>query len=230
MIDPMRHFEIFSPDSFGNRRIDVIGAGATGSRIALSLAKLGVQNIHAWDFDTVAGHNIANQLYRIKDVGRPKVEALRDLIMEQTGDEITIHNERYDPEEQARERMGVVVFVLTDSMASRKAIFDSLRTKMYVRLLIETRMGADNGRIYTLSPYRPDIANRYAESLYSDEDAHTEASLCGTAITVAPTADMISGYAVWQFIRWWRSLNTEEEPPEFEILFGMRSPQTFAFA
>ena len=30
MIDPLRHMSVFSPDKWGARRVDVIGAGATG--------------------------------------------------------------------------------------------------------------------------------------------------------------------------------------------------------
>ena len=44
-IDTTRHVEVFSPDAFGSRRIDIIGAGASGSRIVLALAKLGIENI-----------------------------------------------------------------------------------------------------------------------------------------------------------------------------------------
>src|SRR5215813_5940026 len=92
-VDITRHVEVFSRDAFGNKRIDVIGAGATGSRIVLSLAKLGLENIHVWDFDTVEGHNIANQAYGMGDIGKLKVDALHDLVKAQTGLSIHKHAE-----------------------------------------------------------------------------------------------------------------------------------------
>lgn len=36
-INTMRHIDIFNPDMVDDIRIDVIGCGATGSKIALSL-------------------------------------------------------------------------------------------------------------------------------------------------------------------------------------------------
>lgn len=35
-----------------------------------------------WDFDTVEAHNIVNQMFRQQDVGKPKVEALKDILMD----------------------------------------------------------------------------------------------------------------------------------------------------
>ena len=37
---------VFEPSEFGDRRVDIIGVGAVGSKIALEVAKLGVRNIH----------------------------------------------------------------------------------------------------------------------------------------------------------------------------------------
>ena len=73
-IDTRRHIDVFSPDLFGKRRIDVIGAGATGSRVVLALAKLGLDNIHVWDFDHVEAHNIANQVFGLADIGKLKID------------------------------------------------------------------------------------------------------------------------------------------------------------
>ena len=117
-IDPTRHLSVFSPHAFGKKRVDIIGAGATGSRIVLSLAKLGVENIHVWDFDKVEEHNIANQIYGLENIGEPKVRALADVIKKSTGTAITAHDERVDGSKQ----LGEAVFLLTDTMESRKEI------------------------------------------------------------------------------------------------------------
>lgn len=217
-VDPIRHLAVFSPHRFGDRRVDVIGCGATGSRMVLSLAKLGVKNIHCWDFDHVAEHNVANQIFGNGDIGAQKVDALKKIVYDATGTAITAHNERVDGSQE----LGEVVFLLTDTMSFRKEIWEkSLRLKIHTKLLIETRMGADLGRVYALNPNRLSHARAWEATLCSDEAA--EVSACGAATSVGPTAEIISGLAVWQLIRWESINHGAEDDLENEILFGLRS-------
>jgi len=216
-IDALRHMKVFDPGTFGNRRVDVIGAGATGSRIALSLAKLGVQNLHVWDFDKIAEHNCANQAYGIEDIGRLKVEALAELIEDSTGLQITQHPVAVDGDTQ----LGEIVFLLTDTMASRKTIWDgAIKFKPMTNVMIETRMGAETGRIYTVLPSDYDECKAWESTLCKDEEAVD--SLCGSRITVGPTAEMISGLAVWQFMRWAAWHTTGNDKPDSEVIFSVR--------
>jgi len=55
------------------------GAGGIGSWLSLFLARAGFRPTVV-DPDTVEAHNIGGQMFRIGDVGRPKVEAVRDII------------------------------------------------------------------------------------------------------------------------------------------------------
>lgn len=216
-IDITRHIDVFSPDKFGKRRVDVIGAGASGSRIILSLAKLGLENIHVWDFDVVEKHNIANQAYTQADIGRLKVEAIRDHVKAATGMDITIHAERVD----GTQELGDVVFLLTDTMSSRKEIWTKgIRYKMRTKLMIETRMGSDQGRVYTVNPTKPAEVKGWEKTLYGDEVA--EVSACGASITVGPTAEFLSALAVWQLIRWSAIEGGREDVIDNEILWGLR--------
>lgn len=216
-VDITRHIDVFSRDAFGERRIDVIGAGATGSRIVLSLAKLGLENIHVWDFDVVEAHNIANQIFGNDDIGKLKVDALYDIVLKQTGLKIHKHAERVD----GKQVLGDVVFLLTDTMASRKEIWQKgIRMKLRTKLMIETRMGADQGRVYTVIPTRNAHVKGWEATLY--DDAVAEVSACGTAVTVGPTAEVVSGLAVWQMIRWQAIEQGKEDKLENEILFWLR--------
>jgi molybdopterin/thiamine biosynthesis adenylyltransferase len=198
MVDALRHLSVFKPAAFGSKEVHIIGCGATGSKIAMSVAKLGVENIHLWDFDKVEEHNIPNQIYTIPDINRLKVEALAEHIKIATGTDVIAHNAKVDGSQD----LGTVVFLLTDSMKSRKEIWENgLKYKMRTDLMIETRMGADAGRIYTVNPNFPlHIEKWEAASNYGDEEA--EVSACGASTSVGPTADVIAGYAVWQMIRW----------------------------
>lgn len=210
MIDPTRHLSVFSPEAFGDKRVDVIGCGATGSRIALSLAKLGVKNLHCWDFDVVEEHNIANQVYGEEAVGSPKVDALHELIMFDTGLEVTAHNERV-----VDQRLGNIVFMLPDTMSSRKEIWENLKFKPELEFLIETRMGVDSGRVYAFNPNNPLHCEAWEATLCDDDEG--EVSACGTSISVGPTAEIISGWAVWQMIKHFAG-----EEVEGEVVFSVR--------
>lgn len=223
-VDPLRHLSVFKPHAFGVRRVDVIGAGATGSPIVELLSDLGVENIHVSDFDRVEEHNLANQLYRIKDIGRLKVEALAEIIKEKNGVDIHIHTERVD----GSQPLGDVVFLLTDTMASRWEIWEKgLKFKLQTRLLVETRMGADSGRIYTLNPNLLDQIRAWEEAWYPDEEA--EVSACGASISVGPTAKIIAGLAVWQMVRWFAiEEGGQEDVLDNEIIFGLRSMNTIS--
>lgn len=198
MIDVSRHEEIFHPVRWGRRRVDVIGLGATGSKVAMSLAKLGVQNLHLWDHDTVEDHNLANQIYDREDVGAAKAAALQHHIEAATG--TTAHTHGAWTPEHARD-VGDVVFMMADTMAVRNEFFQANRMNPRVSLVVDSRLGATHGHILTYRPGKKESLDRYASQLYSDDDAITEVSECGTAITVGPTADIISGYIVWALIR-----------------------------
>src|SRR5579864_2540201 len=172
-VDPSRHLDVFSPAAFGSRRVDVIGCGATGSRVALSIAKLGIDNIHIWDFDLVEEHNIANQVFGLSHVGMTKVEALANIILDSTGTSVVIHNAKVDGTQQ----LGEIVFLLVDSMASRKEIFDNgLKYKLRTKLMIETRMGSDSGKVYAINPNNPNHIKAWGAMWFPDDDEGVEVS------------------------------------------------------
>lgn len=239
IIDTRRHLDVFSVEHFGNKRIDIIGAGAVGSAIAVQLAKLGLENIHVWDFDQVEGHNIANQRFNLSHIGQPKVKALAAIIKEATGHDIEVHEQKLE----GGETLGDVVFLAVDTMAARKAIWQkSLRMKLRTKLVIETRMGAEEGRVYAVCPVKPAHVRTYETCFYDDETA--QVSACGASVTVGATADMTASYAVWQFMRWaalearaQKAVSSAsggdagegasaapEDVLDQEIIFGMRPP------
>ncbi len=64
-------------------KVLVIGAGGLGSPLSLYLAAAGVGRIGLVDFDQVDHSNLQRQvIYSVMDVGRPKLEAAKDRILE----------------------------------------------------------------------------------------------------------------------------------------------------
>lgn len=208
-----RQLSVFKPLLF-TQTVDVIGAGATGSHVVYTLAKMGVRKIRVYDFDTIEEHNIPNQLYRLKDVGRPKVEALAEIIKEFTEIEIEPFNMKV--EKGCEYTAGDFVFLLTDTMSSRKEIFENfIRLRFGVEQLIETRMSSDNGRIYSIKPTMIKQVESWEATLYADDEA--EESLCGGSVSIAATAINIASLAVWQMLK-----VVNGDPVENEIIYGMR--------
>jgi hypothetical protein len=212
-VDYRRQTEVFQPFGF-TKTIDVIGAGATGSHVAYILAKMGVRNIRAYDFDKIEEHNVPNQLYSISDVGKHKVKALQDCIEKMTSIKIAGHNLKI--ENGVDYSAGNIVFLLTDTMSSRRDIFNSfLKLRPSVELVIETRMGADSGRVYAFNPARPSQISEWEATLY--EDAEAETSLCGSSTSVCCTAVNIASLAVWQMFR-----HLKGEAIENELIVSLR--------
>lgn len=203
-VDISRHRELFDPNKF-NKAIHVIGVGATGSWLVFSLAKLGLTNIHVYDFDKVEAHNIANQLFSISDIGEYKVEALKRIIKDTTGTEITIHNK-----EVKEEVFSGIVFMMIDTMAGRKAIYESsVKYKPAVSLLIEPRMGLHMARIYNILPLNNSSLNEYEKTFYTDEEA--EVSACGNSMTVISSALAVTAWCVRQLINFANECEMDEE-------------------
>jgi molybdopterin/thiamine biosynthesis adenylyltransferase len=220
-MDYSRQQEIINPEEFNakNIRIDVIGVGATGSWLTMILAKMGLQNIHVWDADIVEKHNLPNQLYRIEDIGKPKVIATKDLVKSFTGIDVTAHAEFVDA---STKNLGNVIFLLTDTMRSRKEICQHcLSYNMTTSLCIETRLAAKQGRIYAFNPsLKPDL-KKWESSLYEDKEANPSA--CGMTTTLGASASYIASMAVLQMIKWYLFTyqGMPDHKPELELLAYM---------
>jgi len=173
-----------------NTPITVIGAGAVGSFVTLTLAKMGFTELTVYDDDTITAHNLPNQFFRVADVGRPKVEALRDLVWSFEDIPLKVKNARFKGDDVE----GIVVSAV-DSMSSRKLIFKSVEGNPSVRFFLDPRMGGQLSVLYAFDPTDIDMMVAYKETLHSDEDA-SEAPCTERAIlyTVLSIASMVANY------------------------------------
>lgn len=170
--------------------IHFIGVGAVGSLAALSVAKMGFNNITAFDDDDIEIENMNCQFYRHEDVDKKKVVALKELIKTFTGEDITIHPERY--EAGAPPLPGIVV-ASVDSMAVRKTIWEAhtVDHATATQLVIDPRMGAETALCYAMRPLDDGDCESYPNSLYSDEEAVHERC---TAKATMYTAMLLAGH------------------------------------
>ncbi len=201
-ISPVRHLSVFNPIQNNKIPIHIIGMGATGSRIFQGLIELGLTNIKCYDFDIVEEHNLANQIYWKKQVGLPKVEAAKEYYKLKTGEnappEMIFHFQKVNIANFPITQFKGIVFLLTDTMASRKEIMDDFLMPNDVTLVIETRMASSYGDIRLINPKDPHQVTDWYNSLIHDDDA--EMSPCGTSISMGATASIIASMAIWQMI------------------------------
>ena len=158
---------------------------------------MGFNNITLYDFDKVEEHNLPNQNYEICDVGKFKVDAIAEKMKKYNDEGIDVTKKI--EECNAKSNLEGIVFLLTDTMKSRKEIYDrAIKNNPSIDLLIETRMDLRGGRIYVVDPKDREQTKMYEQTFYSDDEA--EVSACGVSQTVLPSALAITSHAIWKLL------------------------------
>ena len=155
--------------SLESKAVTLIGAGAIGSFTALTLTKMGVNKLSVYDEDGVSEHNLPNQFFRKEDIGQFKVDALQQILENFNSVRIRKNNKFF-----SSQRLAETVIVATDTMASREKVWSQFIMQPACRNLIEARMGAEVGMVYTIrKPKRSNVTspkdfNFYEDRLYPD--------------------------------------------------------------
>lgn len=109
-------------------KVLLVGAGGLGSPAALYLTAAGVGEIGLVDFDRVEASNLQRQvLYGTHDIGRPKLEAARDRLVDLNPDVIVHQHEGHLTSENALEvlRPYDVIVDGTDNFPTRYLVNDA---------------------------------------------------------------------------------------------------------
>jgi hypothetical protein len=186
--DNIRHrFSELLPAKYtSTTRIGIVGAGSIGGWTARMLAKLGFINLAVYDDDTVEEHNVGTQPYELVHIGMPKVEALRDMIIQDCGFEITTYNMKVTT---PKEQYDFLIFAV-DSIETRRIMYDYCT--MPTIAIIDPRMslGTWNCLILPTDPdFRPIHKAYKQEHLFTAAEAVQEPctarSIVDTPCTVA---------------------------------------------
>lgn len=184
--------------------INIIGCGATGSWVTSFLLKMGFTDISVYDFDKIEEHNLPNQNFKEYDIGSPKVVAIYANYLQNYNEECTgfnrlkVYNKKIT-KENAKELKGTVL-CLTDTMSSRKEIYENCYKHGFADVFIESRLGLYGGYIYTLFDKDYNKLKEYEKTLYSDNVAE-EKSICGVSQTALPAAVTTASTIIMQLIK-----------------------------
>lgn len=198
MINNSRSVGVINPDKYTGK-ICVIGIGATGSRITRNLIELGFSGsqIHIYDFDVVEEHNLNNQVFDLTHIGMSKVDAMSKIIKDGYDEVIHSHAEKVD----ANTELEGVVFLLTDTMNSRKEIVEAMQINPNIKIVIETRLDPECGYVHTFHPLDSVQYKFFVDTLFKDEDFPEVVSACGTRQTIGHVVDILAGTAMCEFVK-----------------------------
>lgn len=195
-MDLSRHISVFNPASVKND-IHIIGVGATGSFVAMQIARMGVPVLNIYDFDDVEIHNIPNQYYDTEDIGKLKIDAL-DEKLHKINPDITVNKSNAKVTAEDISKMEGYVFLLVDSMKVRKELWEAAKNNPNIINVWESRLGSDQARVYSLPIEEGKDYSKYEQDFYDDDNA--EVSACGTSITVLPIVLQTASLMIVQFI------------------------------
>jgi adenylyltransferase/sulfurtransferase len=149
--------------------ITIIGAGGIGSPTTLALTKMGAQTVEVFDFDKIEEHNLPNQLLpeilnSKTTIGVPKVIALKAMCYAMTGTIIDAKEEEYK-----NQPLNDIVIAATDSMSSRKIIYEQC-IEQCKTIYIDARMAGESFQINVINPMSSTDREFYEKNFYTDEE------------------------------------------------------------
>ena len=168
----MRQSRIFNPEK-QKSKIHILGAGSTGSFIALTLSKLGFKDITIYDFDKIEEHNIPNQFYRKEDIGKEKTESIKEIVKSFSDLNLKTENIKIDKNTNLGIELNSIVIFCLDNIKTRKLVYEMI--KDYPIYLIDTRMGGEGYQIYSFRLDDEEKKKVYEEQL----KATTSEAPCG---------------------------------------------------
>lgn len=200
MMDLSKSYDFFQPEK-DDAKIHIVGCGSVGSTIAENLARCGVKNMVLWDFDTVEAHNIVNQMFRQQDVGKSKVEALKDILCD-INPEI-VDTVELKPEGWQGKLMSGYIFLCVDNIELRRQIVEKHMDSPYVKAVFDFRTLLESAQHYAADWSDYKMKQDLLKSMqFSHEEAaaETPVSACGVTLGVATTVRLVCALGVNNYI------------------------------
>lgn len=202
-MDLSKSYEYFQPEK-NDSRIHIIGCGSVGSTVAENLVRCGVTNITLWDFDTVEPHNLANQMFRQKDIGKPKVDALLDILKEINPE--LVDSAELKPDGWQGKLLSGYIFLCVDNIDLRRQFVEKHMDSPFVKAMFDFRTRLEDAQHYAADWSNQKMKQDFLASMqFSHDEAkdETPVSACNVTLSVCPTVRIICAYGVSNFMNFW---------------------------
>lgn len=199
-MDLSKSYEFFQPEK-DDTRIHIIGCGSVGSTLAENLARCGVTKMTLWDFDRVEAHNICNQMFRQQDVGKLKVEALKDILMDinpEIADSLELK-----PDGWQGKMLSGYIFLAVDNIDLRRKFVEQHMDSPYVKAMFDFRTLLESAQHYAADWSDYKMKQDFLKSMqFSHDEAKSEnpVSACGITLGVATTVRLICALGANNYI------------------------------
>lgn len=203
----IRQRDLVPPEKLRATAVAVIGVGAIGRQVANLLGSMGAPRITVIDPDTVGVENLAVQGYVPGDIGKLKVEVVRDHIERTNPGGVTVlgiarkYDKFFDPFRTPEDKLAV--FCCVDSIADREFIWKHLRAgpnTADMELFVDGRMAAETLRVFSWKKGDPTAA--YDSTLFPSEEAFH--APC-TGRSTLYSSYVAAGLMVGEFAKWLRN-------------------------
>lgn len=215
-----RQLTILDPDLFADMSVCVIGLGGVGGNLVLTLKKHGIRRVVGFDGKLVSNVNPPCQVYLPRQVGRPKTEALAELVAYMQLGECELRHEYVTPDTE----LGDVVFLCIDhQMELRKHIAHAIFNRSQkTKLLIETRVDSNFIVVHSVIPNDLNHKEMWDHFWFPDTEAENDGG-CAEPVSFGATSQYAAITAFSQMVQWFgngaRNLTTV---PDNQIRIRMR--------
>lgn len=201
--------DFFNPTEITDR-IHIIGCGAVGSTLAEMLVRMGCSNICLYDFDVVTPHNLANQMFFNKHIGKTKLFALSEILTGINPDvKLELFSEGW---KQNETKLDGYVFLAVDDITLRKQIAEENMFNMQITAMFDFRMGLDSGEHFAADWLKTDDKKNFINGMnFTSEEAaeNTPRNACGTTLNIISTVRTLVSYGITNFIKMYKSNKTD---------------------
>lgn len=160
-----------------NSEVWIFGVGTGGSHLTYALSKMGFKIIHILDYDTVEPHNVANQFFKIEDIGRYKIDAIAESVSEFSPYLISIlkHDVKFDENTEITILDKSIVILAFDTLPARKLVWNKIKGRDV--FVLDARMTGELFRVFSGKADDEEFIRKYEESL---NPVATIQATCGT--------------------------------------------------